>query len=109
MKSVAQGNTLSHAETEAIFNDAKKGGSLRESVLAHTAEYGIDQIDWLFPDYKNLNNPPEFIKRDTGWVAGVWLLCIILLSAGLRACSRISPRTKLVPWVTSREIGRAHV
>ena len=68
---VAQGNTLSHAETEAIFSDAKKGGSLRESVLAHTAEYGIDQIDWLFPDYKNLNNPPEFIKRDTGWVAGV--------------------------------------
>ena len=68
---VAQGNTLSHAETEAIFNDAKKSGSLRDSVLAHTAEYGIDQIDWLFPEYKNLNNPPEFIKRDTGWVSGV--------------------------------------
>ena len=68
---VQQGNTLSHAETEAIFSDAKRNGSLRESVLAHTAEYGIDQIDWLFPDYKNLNNPPEFIKRDTGWVAGV--------------------------------------
>ena len=70
-ESTVQGNTLSHAETEAIFNDAKKSGSLRDSVLAHTAEYGIDQIDWLFPDYKNLNNPPEFIKRDTGWVAGV--------------------------------------
>lgn len=70
-ESNVQGNTLSHAETEAIFSDAKKSGSLRESVLAHTAEYGIDQIDWLFPDYKNLNNPPEFIKRDTGWVAGV--------------------------------------
>ena len=67
----ATGNTLSHAETEAIFSDAKRSGSLKESVLAHTAEYGIDQIDWLFPDYKNLNNPPEFIKRDTGWVAGV--------------------------------------
>jgi len=70
-ESNVQGNTLSHAETEAIFADAKRGGSLKESVLAHTAEYGIDQIDWLFPDYKNLNNPPEFIKRDTGWVAGV--------------------------------------
>lgn len=68
---VMTGNTLSHAETEAIFSDAKRGGSLKESVLAHTAEYGIDQIDWLFPDYKNLNNPPEFIKRDTGWVQGV--------------------------------------
>jgi len=70
-ESNVQGNTLSHAETEAIFSDAKRNGSLKESVLAHTAEYGIDQIDWLFPDYKNLNNPPEFIKRDTGWVAGV--------------------------------------
>lgn len=70
-ESAVQGNTLSHAETEAIFTDAKRNGSLRESVLAHTAEYGIDQIDWLFPDYKNLNNPPEFIKRDTGWVSGV--------------------------------------
>ena len=70
-ESAVQGNTLSHAETEAIFSDAKRNGSLKESVLAHTAEYGIDQIDWLFPDYKNLNNPPEFIKRDTGWVAGV--------------------------------------
>lgn len=70
-ESAVQGNTLSHSETEAIFTDAKRNGSLRESVLAHTAEYGIDQIDWLFPDYKNLNNPPEFIKRDTGWVSGV--------------------------------------
>ena len=70
-ESVAKGNTLSHAETQAIFSDAKKSGSLRDSVLAHTAEYGIDQIDWLFPDYKNLNNPPEFIKRDTDWVSGV--------------------------------------
>lgn len=70
-EAAVQGNTLSHAETEAIFSDAKRNGSLKESVLAHTAEYGIDQIDWLFPDYKNLNTPPEFIKRDTGWVAGV--------------------------------------
>ena len=67
----AKGTTLSHAELETIFTDARKGSSLRESVLAHSAEYGIDQIDWLMPEYKNLNNPPEFIKRDTGWVSGV--------------------------------------
>ena len=68
---VSKSNTLSHSEMQVIIEDAKRGGSLKESVLAHSAEYGIDQIDWLFPDYKNLNNPPEFIKRDTGWVAGV--------------------------------------
>ncbi len=65
-------NTLSHAESETIFREAKTNKtSLKETFLAHSAEYGIDQIDWLFPEYKNLNNPPEFIKRDTGWVAGV--------------------------------------
>ena len=68
---VVKGNTLSHAEQDVIFKDARKGSTLRESFLAHSAEYGIDQIDWLMPEYKNLNNPPEFIKRDTGWVSGV--------------------------------------
>ena len=67
----AMDNTLSHAETEAIFTDAKRCGSLKESVLAHTAEYGIDQIDWLFPEYKNQNVPPEFIKRGMEWVQKV--------------------------------------
>ena len=66
-----KGKTLSHSEMETIFRDARKGSTLRDSVLAHSAEYGIDQIDWLMPEYKNLNNPPEFIKRDTGWVSGV--------------------------------------
>ena len=70
MEDIAE-NTLSHAETEAIFADAKRVGSLKESVLAHTADYGIDQIDWLFPEYKNLNTPPEFIKREMDWVAKV--------------------------------------
>ena len=73
---------LSHSDIEAIFADAKKYGSLKESVLAHTDNYGIQQlpssysdttygIDALFPDYKELNTPPEWLKRDTEWVAGV--------------------------------------
>lgn len=60
--------TLSHAEIEAIFDDAKRMGSLRDAVLEHTATYGIEDIDWLFPDVKNLNTPPDLIKRETGWV-----------------------------------------
>ena len=67
----AHENTLSHEEAEVIFTDAKQYGSLKDSFLAHSAEYGIDQIGWLFPEAKNLNNPPDWIKRDTGWVAGV--------------------------------------
>lgn len=51
----------------AIDNKA----SLRDTVIAHAADYGITNIGELFPDAKDLNMPPEFIKRDDDWVAGV--------------------------------------
>ena len=66
-----KGNVLSHSDMEEIFSDAKRTGSLKEAFLAHDATYGIDQIDTLFPEPKTMNTPPEFIKRDTNWVAGV--------------------------------------
>ena len=62
---------LSHDAMTTIITDAKRYGSLKESFLAHAGDYGIDDIDWLFPNAKNLNTPPEFIKRDTGWVPKV--------------------------------------
>ena len=94
------GNYLSHSDMEVIFKDAKRLGSLREAVnehleggvLAHDdvatptifgapltgmtthsgeQNYGVNDVSMLLPDYHNLNNPPEFIKRDTGWVAKV--------------------------------------
>lgn len=57
-------DTLSHSDMTTIISDAKRYGSLRESVLAH----GIEQIDYLFPDAKTVTNTPQFIQRDTGWV-----------------------------------------
>ena len=66
-----KGNVLSHSDMEDIFSDAKRTGSLKEAFLAHNATYGIDQIDTLFPEPKSMNTPPEFIKRDMNWVAGV--------------------------------------
>ena len=60
-------NVLSHSEMQAIFSDAKRYGSLNDSVLAH----GIEQIDYLFPDATNLNKTPEFISREMGWVQKV--------------------------------------
>ena len=74
---------LTHAEMETILRDAKRIGSLREAVLQHNDgddiydTYGIkpntdgEGISMLFPEYRNMNNVPEFIKRDTGWVAQV--------------------------------------
>lgn len=64
-------NVLSHSDMEAIFADAKRAGSLKESVLMHTDDYGIENIDYLFPDAKNVTPTPEFIKRDTDWVSTV--------------------------------------
>lgn len=60
-------DTLSHAETAAIFADAKRGGSLKDAVLEH----GIEQIDWLFPEAKNLENPPAWITKPQEWVSTV--------------------------------------
>ena len=60
-------DVLSHSEMTAIFEDAKRAGSLKEAVLAH----GIEDINLLFPDAKNINNEPEFIKRNDDWVTKV--------------------------------------
>ena len=64
-------NVLSHDAMETIFKDAKRYGSLKESFLAHAENYGIKDIEWLFPDAKNVNVPPDFIKRDDSYVQKV--------------------------------------
>lgn len=66
-----QDDVLSHDAMNTIISDGKRFGSLKESFLAHADEYGIKQIDYLFPEAKSLNNPPEFIKRETDWVSKV--------------------------------------
>lgn len=64
-------NVLSHDAMQTIITDGKRFGSLKESFLAHADEYGIKDIEYLFPEAKSLNTPPDFIKRETGWVQKV--------------------------------------
>lgn len=64
-------DVLSHDAMETILKDAKRYGSLKESFLAHAESYGIKDIEWLFPDAKNVNMPPDFIKRDDSYVQKV--------------------------------------
>lgn len=64
-------NVLTHDQMSTIIKDGKRYGSLKESFLEHKAEYGIDQIDWLFPEDHLIDNTPKFINQDTGWVAKV--------------------------------------
>lgn len=62
-----EGTFLSHSEQEAIFADAKRYGSLKDSFIAH----GIENIDYLFPDTKTVTDAPQFIQRNMGWVQKV--------------------------------------
>lgn len=63
--------TLSHSDLQVIFDDAKELGSLKKSVLAHADEYGIGNLELLFPEFKNIENEPEFISRQQDWVKKV--------------------------------------
>lgn len=84
---------LSHDAMEQIFKDAKRLGSLKDAVeenigeggvLAHSIDtsgmvgpssstasqtYGFRDPDMVFPDYRSLNNPPEWISRNMDWVS----------------------------------------
>jgi len=57
---------LMHSEgLQVILDDAKHQGSLRDSFIAHAEDYGIQNIDWLFPEYKNVDGlPPQFINNE---------------------------------------------
>ena len=66
-------DVLSHDAMADILSveSLKRNGTAKESVLAHAAEYGIDGIEWLFPEDHELNRTPEFIQRDQNWVSVV--------------------------------------
>lgn len=62
---------LTHSQIKTIIDDGKKFGSLRDSFLAHADDYGIKDIDWLFPEAKTFTDKPEFISRKMEWVSTV--------------------------------------
>lgn len=71
-QSEEQTATLSHADITAIFDEAKRNhGSLKDTFLAHSAEYGIENIEYLFPDDRQLTSSPIFIKKPDEWVKNV--------------------------------------
>lgn len=73
-------NTLSHEDFQEIFKVGRQMGSLgaafeaaaEEGVIEHAdGDYGVTNLEYLFPEAKTINTTPEFIKRDTEWVDGV--------------------------------------
>lgn len=73
-------NVLTHSDQSAIIDLAKtKGvGSLQDAITIYadenksTLNHGIDDIEALFPEYKDIRpGAPEFIDRDQSWVGTV--------------------------------------
>lgn len=80
-KEETRDTTLSHAVQGEILGLAKQNnvGSLRTAIAIYAQEaaangdeelqHGIDNIESLFPDYKDLRSgAPELLTRDQGWV-----------------------------------------
>lgn len=59
------------AEMQDIIATMQSMGTMSEAVLAHADDYGIANINWLFPEAKLTNPEPEWLKRDTDWVSTV--------------------------------------
>lgn len=65
------GNVLSHADVMGIFADFQECGSLKDALKHAETTYGIENIDYLFPDAKNIRNTPDWVKRNDEWVGKV--------------------------------------
>ena len=73
-----QDNVLSHSDRKAILDLAKTNsvGSLRTALNIYAEQnelkHGIDNIETLFPEFKDLRpGAPERVTRDQGWVTVV--------------------------------------
>ena len=67
-----EGEVLQHSEILAdAIQDAKRYGSLRDSVIEHAAINNITDISKLFPDATALNKEPIMIENDQSWVAKI--------------------------------------
>lgn len=74
-----EGGVLSHSDQASIIALAKTSavGSLQAAIRQHIGDdaslsHGIDEIETLFPEYKNLNpGAPALIRPDQSWVMRV--------------------------------------
>jgi hypothetical protein len=68
-------HTLSHDAMQGIAANAVKMGSLKEAVEEYAFKHGIDNIDLLFPEARNVTDTPEWDSRRVEWVREVLDKC----------------------------------
>lgn len=67
-----QDDVLVHNALNEIVKDARRTGSLRDSYLEHAADYGIENIDFIDTEEKDIYDRPEFINNQpSDWVSVV--------------------------------------
>lgn len=54
---------------EFAFTDQHGDVIEHDGNRTHSLNYGIQDIEYLFPDYKTIQNQPDMIARDQAWVA----------------------------------------
>lgn len=69
------GGVLSHSDmvefASKVFAEAQETGTFRGALMHAAQDYGIENIEILFPDAKSVTDRPDFIKRRTEWVSRV--------------------------------------
>lgn len=63
-------NALSHAAFTELVETAKRNNTTLLDELKH-ADYGIENIGYLFPDAKSITDEPITLDRDQSWVSVV--------------------------------------
>lgn len=65
-------HTMTGDQINTMIRDAiESGGKFSNTVLKHTAQYGIDKIEYLFPEATAVSDKPDFIANRMEWVANV--------------------------------------
>jgi hypothetical protein len=93
------GHVLSHDDMKSIFAEAQKGGSLKGALEGYALAHGIDNIESLFPNFKDLSQTPQFIARRMEWVQDV------MMDVSKSPFSRVRTRTADITFEDARARG----
>lgn len=68
-------NKIAHSDMKALWGNGFDSSYAKLSKymdsIAHAGTYGINDIELLFSDFKNLDNTPQALARQTEWVPKV--------------------------------------
>ena len=71
-ESIQNDDVMIHSAMNEIMAEGKRVGSLKEAYLQHAAEYGIENIEFINTEEKDIYDRPQWINNQpTDWVSVV--------------------------------------